>query len=90
MKIDLSTNLYFYFKWIIIISFVLYAIFPFLWLILASLKTNAELLDDPFKLPEVFQFKNYTEAIEAAGLIQLIINSLIISSSATFLNVLVS
>ena len=90
MKIDLSTNLYFYFKWIIIISFVLYAIFPFLWLVLASLKTNAELLDDPFKLPEVFQFKNYTEAIEAAGLIQLIINSLIISSSATFLNVLVS
>lgn len=90
MKIDLSTYLYFYFKWIIIISFVLYAIFPFLWLILASLKTNAELLDDPFKLPEVFQFKNYTEAIEAAGLIQLIINSLIISSSATFLNVLVS
>jgi raffinose/stachyose/melibiose transport system permease protein len=90
MKIDLSTNLYFYFKWIIIISFVLYAIFPFLWLILASLKTNAELLDDPFKLPEVFQFKNYTEAIEAAGLIQLTINSLIISSSATFLNVLVS
>ena len=90
MKIDLSTNLYFYFKWIIIISFVLYAIFPFLWLILASLKTNAELLDDPFKLPEVFQFKNYTEAIEAAGLIQLIINSLVISSSATFLNVLIS
>jgi len=49
-----------------------------------------DLSDDPFKLPEVFQFKNYTEAIEAAGLIQLIINSLIISSSATFLNVLVS
>ena len=90
MKNNLSSKIYFSFKWIIIISFVLYAIFPFLWLILASLKTNAELLDDPFKLPEVFQFKNYTEAIEAAGLIQLIINSLVISSSATFLNVLVS
>ncbi len=90
MKNDLSSKIYFSFKWIIIILFVVYAIFPFLWLVLASLKTNAELLDDPFKLPEVFQFKNYTEAIEAAGLIQLIINSLIISSSATFLNVLVS
>jgi len=68
MKRDLSANFYFIFKWVIIISFVFYAVFPFLWLVFASLKTNAELLDNPFKLPAVFQFKNYTEAIEAAGL----------------------
>ena len=59
-------------------------------MVLASLKTNAELLDDPFKLPKVFQFKNYTDAIEAAGLGRLIINSLVISTSATFLNILFS
>ena len=86
---DLSIN-FFIFKWVILISFVLYAVFPFLWLILASLKTNAELLDDPFALPKVFQFKNYAEAMEAAGLGQLIINSLVISTSATFLNILFS
>ena len=90
MKIDLSINFYSIFKWVILISFVLYAVFPFLWLILASLKTNAELLDDPFALPKVFQFKNYAEAMEAAGLGQLIINSLVISTSATFLNILFS
>jgi raffinose/stachyose/melibiose transport system permease protein len=90
MQRDLSTNIYSIIKWIIIISFVFYAIFPFLWLVLASLKTNAELLDDPFKLPKVFQFKNYTDAIEAAGLGRLIINSLVISTSATFLNILFS
>jgi raffinose/stachyose/melibiose transport system permease protein len=90
MQRDLSTNFYSIIKWIIIISFVFYAIFPFLWLVLASLKTNAELLDDPFKLPKVFQFKNYTDAIEAAGLGRLIINSLVISTSATFLNILFS
>jgi raffinose/stachyose/melibiose transport system permease protein len=90
MQKDLSTNFYSIIKWIIIISFVFYAIFPFLWLVLASLKTNAELLDDPFKLPKVFQFKNYTDAIEAAGLGRLIINSLVISTSATFLNILFS
>jgi len=88
MQRDLSTNIYSIIKWIIIISFVFYAIFPFLWLVLASLKTNAELLDDPFKLPKVFQFKNYTDAIEAAGLGRLILNSLVISTSATFLNIL--
>ena len=90
MQRDLSTNIYSIIKWIIIVSFVFYAIFPFLWLVLASLKTNAELLDDPFKLPKVFQFKNYTDAIEAAGLGRLIINSLVISTSATFLNILFS
>ena len=90
MQRDLSTNFYSIIKWIIIISFVFYAIFPFLWLVLASLKTNAELLDDPFKLPKVFQFKNYIDAIEAAGLGRLIINSLVISTSATFLNILFS
>ncbi len=90
MQRDLSANIYSIVKWIIIISFVFYAIIPFLWLVLASLKTNAELLDDPFKLPKVFQFKNYTEAIEAAGLGRLIINSLVISTIATFLNILVS
>ena len=68
MKKELSSNFYFIFKWVIIISFVFYAVFPFLWLILASLKTNAELLNDPFKLPAVFQFKNYSNAIQEAGL----------------------
>ena len=90
MQKDLSSNFYSIFKWVIIISFVFYAVFPFLWLVLASLKTNAELLNNPFTLPEVFQFKNYSNAIEEAGLGKLIINSLIISTSATFLNILFS
>ena len=90
MQKDLYSNFYFIFKWVIIISFVFYAVFPFLWLVLASLKTNAELLNNPFTLPEVFQFKNYSNAIKEAGLGKLIINSLVISTSATFLNILFS
>ena len=90
MQKDLSSNFYFIFKWVIIISFVFYAVFPFLWLLLASLKTTAELLNNPFTLPEVFQFKNYSNAIQEAGLGRLIINSLVISTSATFLNILFS
>ena len=90
MQKDLSSNFYFIFKWVIVISFVFYAVFPFLWLVLASLKTNAELLNNPFTLPEVFQFKNYSNAIQEAGLGRLIINSLVISTSATFLNILFS
>ena len=87
---ELFNKIYYYFKWIIIILFVIYAVFPFLWLVLTSLKTNAELLDNPFSLPNKFQFKNYKEAVTAAGLGQLILNSLIISSIATFINIIFS
>ena len=87
---DLFNKIYYYFKWIIIIIFVIYAVFHFLWLVLTSLKTNAELLDNPFSLPNKFQFKNYKEAVRSAGLGQLILNSLIISSIATFINIIFS
>ena len=87
---ELFNKIYYYFKWIIIILFVIYAVFPFLWLVLTSLKTNAELLDNPFSLPNKFQFNNYKEAVTAAGLGQLILNSLIISSIATFINIIFS
>ena len=87
---EIFNKIYYYFKWIIIIIFVIYAIFPFLWLVLTSLKTNAELLDNPFSLPNKFQFKNYKEAVSSAGLGQLILNSLIISSIATFINIIFS
>tara|TARA_B110000263_G_scaffold211107_1_gene193923 strand:- start:1760 stop:2596 length:837 start_codon:yes stop_codon:yes gene_type:complete len=87
---EIFNKIYYYFKWIIIIIFVIYAVFPFLWLVLTSLKTNAELLDNPFSLPNKFQFKNYKEAVSSAGLGQLILNSLIISSIATFINIIFS
>ena len=87
---ELFNKIYYYFKWIIIILFVIYAVFPFLWLVLTSLKTNAELLDNPFSLPNKFQFKNYKEAVRSAGLGQLILNSLIISSIATVINIIFS
>ncbi|MBT4370953.1 MAG: carbohydrate ABC transporter permease [Candidatus Marinimicrobia bacterium] len=87
---EIFNKIYYYLKWIIIIIFVIYAVFPFLWLVLTSLKTNAELLDNPFSLPNKFQFKNYKEAVTSAGLGQLILNSLIISSIATFINIIIS
>ena len=87
---ELFNKIYYYFKWIIIILFVIYAVFPFIWIVLTSLKTNAELLDNPFSLPNKFQFKNYKEAVTSAGLGQLILNSLIISSIATFINIIFS
>lgn len=74
-------------KWMVLIFFVIYAIFPILWLLISSFKTNAELMSDPFGLPAVWQFKNYENALKTANLGILFSNSLIISIVATCLNI---
>ncbi len=77
-------------KWILILFFAIYALFPLLWLVISSFKTNAELLDNPFSLPEVWQIQNYINAIEVSGIGRMMINSVAISLIATLLNVLIS
>ena len=42
------------FKWLLILFFAFYTLFPLLWLIVSSFKTNTELFGNPFALPEVF------------------------------------
>lgn len=74
-------------KWLLIILFALYAIIPLLWLSMTSLKTNSELLANPFSLPKIPQFQNYINAFQAAGIGHMLFNSLIIGIIATTLNV---
>ena len=67
-----------------------YAVFPVLWLAVASLKTNGELMANPFSLPQVWQFQNYKKALAVSGIARLMLNSVLISTAATFLNVLIA
>lgn len=77
-------------SWIILIFFLLYTLGPMLWLILASLKTNTELMGSPFSLPAKLQIANYINAFKVSGLGVLFLNSVFISISATLLNALIS
>lgn len=43
-------------KWILMLAFAIYTLFPLLWLFITSFKTNAEYFDSPFSLPAVPQF----------------------------------
>ncbi len=74
-------------KWVVLIFFVVYAIFPILWLLISSFKTNAELMSDPFGLPAIWQFKNYQNALKTSNLGILFSNSILISIAATAINV---
>lgn len=79
------------FRWILIIFFAVYTLFPLIWLILASFKTNFEFLTGPaFALPEKWQIQNYTNALTVAGLGRMMLNSVIVGVCATVINAIVA
>ena len=76
-------------RWILIIFFALYTLFPLIWLFISSLKTNFEFLaGSPFALPKVPQWQNYINALTVAGLGRMLLNSVIVGLSATLFNVI--
>jgi len=75
-------------KWILLIYFAMYTLFPLIWLFISSFKTNTELFADPFSLPAVWQIGNYINALKVSGLIKMMGNSILIGGLSTALNVL--
>ncbi|NTV35428.1 MAG: carbohydrate ABC transporter permease [Anaerolineaceae bacterium] len=71
------------------IIFALTTVSPFLWVVLSSLKTNSEIYGKPFGLPTVLRFENYVTAWNSAHIGQNLLNSLVISTCAVALVVLV-
>lgn len=78
------------FKWILIIFFAVYTLFPLIWLFITSLKTNAEYFNNPFSLPAIPQFNNYVTAFTQANLGRMISNSVIVAVVATAINILIA
>ncbi|MBL8968128.1 MAG: carbohydrate ABC transporter permease [Spirochaetaceae bacterium] len=78
------------FKWAVLGFFLAVALFPLLWLVLNSLKTNLELQASPFALPARPAFENYANAIAMAELPRLFLNSVVVAAGTVFLNLLVS
>ncbi|MFS0777735.1 carbohydrate ABC transporter permease [Neobacillus sp. 3P2-tot-E-2] len=62
---------------IYLITFVV--MIPFLWMLLLSFKTNSEILNSPFSLPETLSFQNYQKAIETLDILLMYKNTFIIA-----------
>ncbi len=75
-------------KWMLMLFFAFYTLFPLLWLIMSSFKTNTELFGDPFAMPAVWQIQNYVNAFKVSGLLKMMGNSVVIGGLSTVLNVL--
>ena len=78
-------------RWILILFFAVYTLFPLLWLLSSSLKTNFEFLTkSPFSLPAKPQWINYKNALTVAGLGRMLLNSVIVGLVATLVNVTIA
>lgn len=69
--------------YIILIFWALTTIFPFIWVLLNSVKPSAEVLNSSFALPKEFTWGNYTNAFSKLNIANAYKNSLIISGSVT-------
>lgn len=75
-------------KYIILISFSILFLYPFVWLFISSFKTNSELFENPWGLPRTFVFSNYVHAIKEGHLLRYFGNSILITGIAVLVTVL--
>lgn len=74
-------------KWIFLAIMIVFTIYPIIYTILGSLKTNAELTQGGSFLPAEWHFENYYKAFMEADFLKYTMNSLIVSLSVMALAV---
>lgn len=67
---------------------VVIALFPIVWVILSSFKSNKEILSNGLSLPTSFSFIGYQQALEISPILKFFGNSVVITTVSTVLNVL--
>lgn len=77
-------------KWVFLLFFFAVAVLPLVWLFLTSFKTEAEFISYPLSMPAAWQFQNYIDAVSVAKMHILFMNSVVIASFATLLNLLIT
>ncbi len=64
---------------IVLIFFTVVIVYPVLWMVLTSFKTNREMLANPWGLPQTLMWTNYSAAWEHADLGHALLNSTLVS-----------
>ena len=77
-------------KYLFLLLFTLSCIYPLIWLVLASFKTNQELYMNPWGFPASFGLKNYQDAIVFGGVIKYFGNSVLIAVVAVIITAILS
>ncbi|AZO93639.1 carbohydrate ABC transporter permease [Halocella sp. SP3-1] len=89
----LKNNSKFTFKKTLILIFlsilVLITLLPMFWVVISSLKSNADFFSSPLNFPQKLLFKNYVTAWQR-GLSQYFLNSIIVTTISVFLTVFIA
>lgn len=88
-KLDGKGKLSFIGRYFFILCCLLVALFPILWVIMSSFKTNAEILSSGISLPTSFSFEGYRQALAISPILRYFGNSVIVTLFTTFFNVLI-
>lgn len=76
-------------KYAFVLTIIVLSIGPFLWVLLSSFKTNAEILTYSIGWPESFRISNYLMAFKIAPLARFYLNSVIVGVFGTLLNLII-
>jgi len=74
-------------KWVFLGIMILFTLYPVIYTVLGSLKTNAELTQGGGFFPEKWLFENYYQAFVQADFTKYTFNSIVVSVSVTLLAV---
>lgn len=77
-------------KYIVLSGHALVALYPFVWVLLSSFKTDNEIYSNSFGFPAELQFSNYTEAFLGAQVLSNFLNSLLYAFVTVFFVLLFS
>ena len=79
----ISNTIAFVLRYAVMLFIIVICIFPLIWVLTSSFKTNNEIMDSAFSIPKTPSFIGYKIAMETAALHLRFITSLIVASSAT-------
>lgn len=88
-KLDGKTLLFRVIRDLIIIIFLILNLFPLIWILMSSFKTNREILDFALSLPSTFSFNNYVRVFQEPGMLESFLNSVVATGLSVVLNALV-
>ena len=90
MKRSASENIWLVIKYVLLIGFTILCVYPLVWLVFASFKTNAELYTNTWGLPEQWSMTNYVNAVVKGGVFRYFGNSVIIAVSVVLVTVILA
>ncbi|SHO50480.1 carbohydrate ABC transporter permease [Anaerocolumna xylanovorans] len=77
-------------KYLFLTAGAVVSLYPFIWVLLSSLKDNNEIYSNSFGLPKIIRWSNYTQAWNGARVGTSFFNSLIVSLSSVILLVVIT